>query len=151
MIARNAKVTDANDICSLIGNYAQQDQMLFRSMSDIYENLQDFTVVEQNSAIVGCCALQIIWADLAEIKSLAVDKNQKNKGIGKILVEAVAEKAQLLGLKKLFALTLTPDFFQKIGFNIVEKDSLPMKVWSDCAKCPKQQNCDEIAVIRELT
>jgi len=124
--------------------------MLFRSMADIYENLQAFTVAELDGNVVGCCALQIIWSDLAEIKSLAVDEANTEKGIGKMLVAAATDQAAKLGLPRVFALTLNPDFFQKLGFKVIEKDTLPMKVWSDCAKCPKQQNCDEIAVIKEV-
>jgi amino-acid N-acetyltransferase len=124
--------------------------MLFRPLADIYENLQAFTVAELDGNVVGCCALQIIWSDLAEIKSLAVDEAHKDKGIGKMLVAAATEQARQLGLPRVFALTLNPAFFEKLGFSVVEKDKLPMKVWSDCAKCPKQQNCDEIAVIKKL-
>ncbi len=119
-------------------------------MADIYENLQTFTVVELDGNVVGCCALQVIWSDLAEIKSLAVDETNTGAGVGKILVAAATDQAHQLGLPRIFALTLNPDFFEKMGFKIIEKDSLPMKVWSDCAKCPKQQNCDEIAVIKEI-
>ncbi len=124
--------------------------MLFRSMADIYENLQAFTVAELDDKVVGCCALQIIWSDLAEIKSLAVDETSKGTGIGKMLVTTAIEQACQLGLPRIFALTLDPAFFEKLGFEVAEKDSLPMKVWSDCAKCPKQQNCDETAVIKEI-
>jgi len=124
--------------------------MLFCSMADIYENLQRFTVVESDGNVVGCCALAIIWSDLAEIKSLAVDEANKEKGIGRKLVAAALEQATRLGVPTVFALTLEPEFFQKSGFEIVKKDTLPMKVWSDCARCPKQQNCDEIAVVKSL-
>ncbi len=151
MKVRNAKIADAKAICSLISNYAERDRMLPRSMPDIYENLQAFTVVELNGNVVGCCALAIIWADLAEIKSLAVDEAKKGSGVGKVLVNTALERARQLGLARIFALTLNPDFFEKLGFHIIEKDSLPMKVWKDCAKCPKQQNCDEIAVINTLS
>ena len=151
MKVRNAKIADAKAICSLISNYAERDRMLPRSMPDIYENLQAFTVVELNGNVVGCCALAIIWADLAEIKSLAVDEAKKGSGVGKVLVNTALERARQLGLARVFALTLNPDFFEKLGFHIIEKDSLPMKVWKDCAKCPKQQNCDEIAVINTLS
>ena len=119
-------------------------------MADIYENLQSFTVAEQDGDIVGCCALQIIWADLAEIKSLAVQQVRIGTGVGKVLVQDAIEKAVQLGLPRLFALTLKPDFFQKLGFEVIDRDTLPMKVWSDCAKCPKQKNCDEIAVIKYI-
>lgn len=150
MKVRSAKITDAKAIYSLINSYAEQNKMLFRSMADIYENLQSFTVVELNGRAAGCCALQVIWSDLAEIKSLAVDQTNTKKGIGSALVAAAVEQAAKLGAAKVFALTLYPDFFEKAGFEVIQKDKLPMKVWSDCAKCPKQQNCDEIAVIKTV-
>lgn len=150
MKVRNAKITDTKAIYSLISCYAERDKMLFRSLANIYENLQTFTVAEMDDGIVGCCALQIIWADLAEIKSLAVDKDRVGRGVGKKLVRNVIERARELGLSKIFALTLTSDFFQKLGFKKVDKSTLPMKVWRDCAKCPKQNDCDEIAVIKRL-
>jgi amino-acid N-acetyltransferase len=143
---------DAKAINALINSYAERDRMLFRSLADIYENLQTFIVAElDNNNIVGCCALDVIWADLAEIKSLAIDEAYKGKGIGRELVAAAIEQAVKLGVPKVFALTLEPAFFEKSGFEIVEKETLPMKVWSDCTLCPKQQNCDEIAVIKEVS
>ncbi len=146
-----AKVSDAEAICALINSYAERDVMLFRSVADIYENLQDFTVVEIDGNVVGCCSLQVIWSDLAEIKSLAVDAKTKSKGVGRALVAASLEQAGELGLPRIFALTLEPTFFEKMGFEIVDRETLPMKVWSDCARCPKQDNCDEIAVIKNVT
>jgi amino-acid N-acetyltransferase len=148
MNIRGAKILDVKVIHALISSYAERDRMLFRSMADIYENLQTFTVAEADGNVVGCCALEIIWSDLAEIKSLAVDETNKEKGIGRMLVTAAIEQASLLGVPRIFALTLEPDFFEKLGFEVVKKETLPMKVWSDCARCPKQQNCDEIAVIK---
>lgn len=151
MKVRIAKISDAKAIYSLINYYAERDRMLFRSMADIYENLQAFSVVELDGNVLGCCALQVIWSDLAEIKSLAVDEAKTGTGAGKMLVAAAAEQARQLGIRKVFALTLNPDFFEKSGFEIIEKDALPMKVWSDCARCPKQQNCDEIAVVKTVS
>jgi len=151
MEIHNAKISDVKAINALINSYAELDRMLFRSMADIYENLQAFTVAEADGSVVGCCALEIIWSNLAEIKSLAVDQTKKEKGIGRMLVTAAIEQAVRLGVPKVFALTLEPDFFEKLGFEKVEKETLPMKVWSDCAKCPKQQNCDEIAVIKDVS
>jgi amino-acid N-acetyltransferase len=150
MKIRSAKISDVEAIYALINFYAERDRMLFRSLADIYENLQSFTVAELDGSVVGCCALQIIWSDLAEIKSLAVNEANTDRGIGKMLVAAATEQARQLGLPRIFALTLNPAFFEKLGFSIVEKDALPMKVWSDCARCPKQQNCDEIAVIKDV-
>jgi len=148
---RGAKISDVKGINALISSYAERDKMLFRSMADIYENLQTFTVAEADGNVVGCCAMEIIWSDLAEIKSVAVDEANKEKGIGKMLVAAALEQAGRLGVPRVFALTLEPDFFEKLGFKIVEKEALPMKVWSDCARCPKQDDCDEIAVIKKVS
>jgi len=148
MKTRNAKIVDAKAIYSLVNFYAEREKMLFRSMADIYENLQTFTVAELDGKIVGCCALQIIWADLAEIKSLAVDQANAGAGAGKMLVGAALQQARELGLARVFALTLTAGFFEKLGFRIIEKETLPMKVWKDCAKCSKQQNCDDVAAIK---
>jgi len=150
MNIRNAKISDVKAIQALIGSYAELDRMLFRSLADIYENLQTFIVAELDGDIVGCCSLDIIWADLAEIKSLAVNGANKQKGFGKAMVIAALERAAELGVPRVFALTLEPDFFVNLDFEIVEKDELPMKVWSDCARCPKQQNCDETAVIKSV-
>lgn len=151
MHIRQAKIPDAQAIHALVSSYAELDKMLFLSMAEIYENLQQFTVAEVNGQLVGCCALQIVWSDLAEIKSLAIDKAFLDKGIGKALVLAVIEQAQGLGLEKVFALTLEDGFFKKLGFKEVAKEALPMKVWSDCAKCAKQDCCDETAMIYEAT
>ncbi len=151
MKVRSAKISDADAIYALVSDYAEQDKMLFRTKADIYENLRSFIVAEADGRIVGCCALQIIWEDLAEIKSLAVDDSHKGTGIGRSLVADALKQAVELGLKRVFALTLEPAFFQKMGFEIVSKDKLPMKVWSDCARCPKQQSCDEIAVIKIIS
>ena len=150
MEIRNAVISDVEAIHSLISGYAELDKMLFRSLAEIYENLQIFQVAEENSLVIGCCALRVVWSDLAEITSLTVEKSHMSRGIGKSLVISAVERARKLGLQKVFSLTLEPDFFQKIGFKRISKESLPMKVWSDCAKCSKQEHCDETAVIYEL-
>jgi amino-acid N-acetyltransferase len=149
-MVRQARISDAKAICALINCYAEHDKMLFRSLAEVYENLQTFSVVEREGQVVGCCALEIIWSDLAEIKSLAVAPGHKGKGIGALLVSAAAEQAIRLGVPRIFALTLEPGFFKKRGFQVVSKEELPMKVWSDCARCPKQQECDEIAVAKSV-
>jgi len=148
MLIRPAKVGDARRINSLIGTFAEQDRMLFRSLADIYEHLQTFLVAEEDGQVIGCCSLEVVWSDLAEIKSLAVSSSHQSRGIGRALVQAALDQARQLGLKKVFALTMEPGFFLRLGFIQVPRESLPMKVWSDCARCPKQQNCDEVAVLK---
>ena len=150
MKIRDAKSSDARAISELIAYYAEEDRMLFRPVSEVYENLQGFIVAADGAEVVGCVMLSVIWSDLAEIKSLAVAGGYKGKGIGKRLVEAAVEKARELELKRVFALTLEAEFFKKAGFGVIGMDELPMKVWSDCAQCPKQDHCDEIAVLMKL-
>jgi amino-acid N-acetyltransferase len=150
MKVRSATIADVEVIHSLINFYAERDMLLFRSLADIYLNLQAFSVVELEGEVVGCCALEIVWSDLAEVKSLAVDQANTGKGLGKALVGAATEQARHLGVPRVFALTSDPAFFEKLGFAAIEKKALPMKVWSDCCKCPKQDNCDEVAVIKPL-
>jgi len=150
MEVRSATVLDAKKISTLINYYAEHDKMLFRSLAEIYENLQTFLVTEEDGVVTGCCALEVVWSDLAEIKSLAVDMSHRGQGAGTRLVTAAIDQARHLGLPRVFALTLEPGFFQKLGFTVVAKESLPMKVWSDCARCPKQQECDETAVVKSL-
>ena len=150
MKIRDALISDVESIDGLISSHAELDRMLFRSQADICENLQSFVVAEEDGAVVGCCALQVLWKELAEVKSLAVDEEFFGRGAGKELVTAAIEQAKRLGFSKVFTLTLEPEFFERLGFVRVEKESLPMKVWRDCARCSKQDNCDEIALIRDL-
>ena len=148
MTIRQANVHDVQAIHSIICDSAEHDRMLFRSLADIYENLQTFLVAQSETRITGCCALEVVWADLAEIKSLAVDNAVRGQGVGRALVEKALDQARALAVPRIFALTMEQRFFEKLGFTAVAKDELPMKVWRDCARCPKQQECDEIAVIR---
>ena len=124
--------------------------MLPRSLSELYESMRDFIVCEDNGKILGACALHIIWEDLAEVRSLAVDTGHQKMGIGKALVRRCLKEAKELGLKRVFALTYNPEFFKKLGFVDIDKSSLPQKIWGDCLRCHKFPECDENAVIKHL-
>lgn len=151
---RNAKLTDVPAIQGIINSHAELGKMLFKSYAQLYEHLRDFAVFDigtpENPKVVGCVGLSIIWADLAEVRSLAVDKDHIGKGIGKALVNWCVDEARRVGIRKLMALTYEDVFFKKLGFDVVPKENLPLKVWTDCVRCPKRDNCDEIAVVREL-
>jgi len=149
-LIRTARLNDVAAIRDLINSYAELERMLFRSPADLYESLRDFLVFEDKGQILGCCALQIIWSDLAEIKSLAVRSDSQNRGIGADLVRSAIAEARQLNLPRIFTLTLEEGFFAKLGFEKVSKETLPMKVWSDCLRCPKQDHCDEIAMTLNL-
>src|SRR3954447_17429428 len=124
--------------------------MLFKSYAQLFESLRDFAVYEEEGRVVGCVALSIIWADLTEARSLAVDNEYRGKGIGSKLAQWCIDEARRLGIRKLMSLTYEQRFFEKLGFEVVEKETLPLKVWSDCVRCPKRDGCDEIAMVRTL-
>ncbi|MEN3033855.1 MAG: N-acetyltransferase [Aquificaceae bacterium] len=147
---RKALPSDAGQIYSLVNYYAPRGILLGRSLSSIYENIRDFWVVDVQESILGCCALHIVWEDLAEIKSLAVKEEHYGKGIGSALIIASLKEASELGIKKVFVLTYAVSFFERFGFKIVEKSFLPHKVWGECVNCVKFPSCDEVAMILEV-
>jgi amino-acid N-acetyltransferase len=147
---RPATIHDVPRIAAVINSHAELGKMLFKSYAQLYEDLRDFGVYEADGQVVGCVALTIIWADLAEVRSLAVDEEFRGKGVGTQLIAWTIEEARRLGIRRLMALTYEQRFFNKLGFDAVAKETLPLKVWSDCVRCPKRDGCDEIAVVRVL-
>ncbi|NLP37330.1 MAG: N-acetyltransferase [Firmicutes bacterium] len=150
MIIRKAKISDVEDIHKLITYYANQGQMLARARSTLYECIREFSVAEIDNKLVGVGSLHVIWEDLAEVRALAVAPEYVGKGIGKALVHTFLDEAKELGLPKVFSLTYKPGFFFKCGFQLIDKDNLPQKVWKECVNCPQFPNCEEIAVIIHL-
>lgn len=147
---RKAKISDVEAMKQLINNYAKQELMLARSLSELYDNIRDFYVYEENDEILACCALHVIWEDFAEVLSLAVDLEYSKRGVGSKLLNACIDEGRKLGVKNVFTLTYAPEFFEKNGFSRVEKTSLPHKIWIGCIKCPKFPECDEIALSKKL-
>ncbi|OPX23686.1 MAG: GNAT family N-acetyltransferase [Planctomycetales bacterium 4484_123] len=149
-MVRPATMCDADAVHQLVNYYAEQGLMLHRSLESIYESLRDFLVCCRDGRVVGCVALRLYWRDLAEIRSLAVSREHRGRGIGRELLLGAVQEARNLCLPRVFALTYEPAFFEKFGFRTVDKDALPPKVWRDCIHCPKADACDEVAVILEL-
>ena len=147
---RKAQISDVKDIQKLLMTFANRGDMLSRSLSEIYESLRDFYVDEDDGQLLGVAALHVVWEDLAEVRSVAVNEDAGRKGIGSSLVQACIGEAREIGLKRIFCLTYKPDFFAKHGFRLVDKAELPHKVWGDCIKCPKFPDCDENAMILDL-
>jgi len=147
---RRARVSDVTAIHRLINHFASRDEMLPRSLNELYENLRDYFVLENGGELVGCCALHVTWSDLAEVKGLAVREDHQGKRLGDLLVRACLDDAKGLGLTRLFVLTYIPDYFQRFGFRPVEKSELPQKVWSECIRCPKFPDCGEISMALNL-
>ncbi|OGH95311.1 MAG: GNAT family N-acetyltransferase [Candidatus Margulisbacteria bacterium GWF2_38_17] len=150
MKIRKANTSDSRAIFQLIKCYADCDLMLFKPLFEIYESIRDFYVIEENNEIVACCALELYWEGLGEIRSLAVKEDFHGKGLGKKIVEACTKEAIDLKIEKVFALTYKEKFFAKLGFNEVDKNDMPQKIWAQCVNCSKFPDCNEICMIKDL-
>lgn len=144
---RNAKMGDVKEMHSLLNHYAEKGVLLGRSYSSLYDKLRDFKVyIDSDNILLGVCALNIIWEDLAELRSLAVLEGAQGKKVGQQLVQACLEEAGHFDISKVFTLTYQAEFFRKQGFKDIDKNKLPHKIWSDCLNCPKFPDCDEEAL-----
>jgi len=149
---RKARMGDVKAVQKLIAEYARKGDMLPRSLSEIYENLRDYFVyLDEGGQVIGSAAIHIMWEDLAEVRSLAVRDGYMRRGVGTQLVEACISEAIVLGISRVFALTYKPEFFEKLGFVQVDKSELPQKIWTDCLKCSKFPDCDEVALVSDLS
>lgn len=149
--AEKATIKDATYIHELVNTLAAKGDMLARPLSEIYENIRDYFVIREDGRMVACGALHVNWADLAEIKSLAVTPEFQKHKMGEAIVKACLEETKELDIPTVYCLTYKPAFFEKCGFSLIEKKELPQKVWGECYRCPKFPNCDEEALIYHLT
>ena len=147
---RKASIEDVTKIHAIVNQSASTGEMLARSLGELYDNMRDYFVYEDEGTVVGTCALHICWEDIAEIRSLCVAEAARMKGTGRKLVDACLDEARSMKMKRVFVLTYQEKFFGKCGFHLADKKALPQKIWSDCIRCPKFPQCDEIAMILTL-
>jgi amino-acid N-acetyltransferase len=147
---QRAAVGDVRSIHELVNGFARRGEMLPRTMAEIYEALRDYSVVRDGAELLACGALHVMWEDLAEVRSLAVQEDRQGQGMGALLVRAHIKEARELGLRTVFALTYRPAFFERLGFRQADVMTLPRKVWNECYRCPKFPTCNEIAVVLDL-
>jgi len=145
---RKAGIKDIKQIHSIVNTSASKGEMLPRSLGELYDNMRDYFVYEDGGVVVGAGALHVCWEDLAEIRSLCVVESFRGRGVGSELVNACLDEARSFNIGRVFLLTYQDVFFKKCGFQAVDKKELPQKIWSDCIKCPKFPECDEIAMIK---
>ncbi len=144
---RRARLPDVGALVALTKPFGAEGIMIPLSIGDTLERIRSFLVAcLPDGTIAGCVAVDATWDLLVEIRSLAVEKARHGAGIGRMLMEAALADAREFGAKEAFTLTYVPDFFSRFGFETVNRDTLPHKVWLVCVKCPKFPDCGEVAM-----
>ncbi|HCF95010.1 MAG TPA: N-acetyltransferase [Verrucomicrobia bacterium] len=146
---RHAHENDVPGIAEIINYYARSNLLLPRSEASVAQALGGFLVASdpETGALLGTSALHPYSPKLAEVRSLTVHPEAQGLGIGSRLVRACMEEAKNREFERLFALTYQIVFFHKLGFQVVSKQTLPEKVWSDCIYCPRYYDCSEVAMM----
>ena len=151
MVIRPAQLSDIPALLRLINGYASQALMLPRTELELCESLRDFLVATERGELAGCGALHFYTEHMAELRSLAVVPNKTRSGMGQKIARALLDEARRFGVDVVFAFTYVPRFFEKLGFQGVDRGALPLKTWKDCLRCPMFQACDEIALAYMVT
>ena len=135
----------------IVKEEVQLGTILERSVDEMATNILSYIAVKVDGILAGFCALHIHSTELAEIRSLIITKEFRNKKLGKTLVEKSIKEAEKLSLKEILSLTYKKEFFQDLGFIEISKEILPKhKIWVDCIKCKHFPTCDEIAMIYKI-
>jgi amino-acid N-acetyltransferase len=146
---RPARASDVPGIHNQVQIFAEKGLMIRRSLAELYQSIREFLVaVDDQNRVVGCAALHVFWSDLSEIRCLAVAENMQGLGIGRRLVDACWDLARELEISSIFALTNSTGFFERCGYQQIDRSELPQAVWSECVRCPAFPNCQETALIR---
>ena len=148
MHTREALLRDATQIHDLIASYSGDGTLLPRTLPEICENIRDFVVTEDAGGIIGCGALHLYGPHLAEVRSIAVLPQAKGNGAGRQLIDALLEQASRQEVSCVCLFTRIPDFFARMGFTVATREEIPDKLYKDCHRCPRQNNCDEVAMVR---
>jgi len=147
---RSALASDAEAICDLLAPYAAEGTVLPRTLEETRSHAANFIVAVDDDRAVGAVALRDFGDGLQEIRSLVVHLEYKDRGLGSQLILGALDLARRRQAARVFALTLRPSLFERLGFALVDRHTFPQKVWHDCAKCPKQDCCDEVGVLIHL-
>ena len=132
VVVRAARPADVRAIRELVAPYADRRILLAKELVGYYEAVQEFVVAqEEGGRVVGCGALHVMWSDLAEIRTLAVDRAWLGRGVGHLLVEELVRRAHDLGLRRVFCLTFETDFFQRHGFEEIDGTPVDTDVYGE--------------------
>lgn len=124
-IVRPARTTDVRAIRRLIDEYSADGHLLAKAPVTLFEDIQEFVVVEIGGQVVACGALHVMWEDLAEVRTLAVAGTHLRQGIGSLILSTLVERARGIGVRRVFCLTFMVGFFAEHGF--IEIDEAPVE------------------------
>ena len=147
MRTRRATISDVAAIHALVAHYAAQGLLLPREAEEIRASIGNFMVQEDDHRIVSCLSLESYGADLAEIRSIAVEPENRGRGLGARLIASALAEARRRGIARVFAVTHAPQFFERQGFTAAARQSLTEKIERDCRTCSQQRTCKLVAVI----
>ena len=153
---RQAYSEDIPELVEMINGFAARNLMLPRTPEAVMKTLPDWLVAVERETdggevLLGCGSLVALTSELAEVRSLAVHERGQGKGVGSLVVENLVALAKAREFSQVCALTLREEFFQRLGFEIVDRWSISPKVWQECIYCPKFHRCDEVAVLKHLS
>ena len=131
MQIRPARTNDIKGIRQLIDSYAPQGRLLSKETVTLYESVQEFTVAVEGEQVVGCGALHVLWEDLAEVRTVAVVENLRGKGVGHQILDSIIDRAQSLGVKRIFCLTFETKFFGSHGFEVIEGTPVEPEIYQE--------------------
>ena len=131
MQIRPARTNDIKGIRQLIDSYEPQGRLLSKETVTLYESVQEFTVAVEGEQVVGCGALHVLWEDLAEVRTVAVAENLRGKGVGHQILDSVIDRAQSLGVKRIFCLTFETKFFGSHGFEVIEGTPVEPEIYQE--------------------
>jgi len=131
LLIRQARTSDIKAIRGIIDEYAAGRRLLTKETVTLYESVQEFTVAEIDGKVVGCGAVHVLWEDLAEVRSVAVDTTLRGKGIGHGILEVLIKRAAELGVKRIFCLTFETQFFGRHGFKEIEGTPVSPEVYTE--------------------
>ena len=131
MQIRPARTNDIIGIRQLIDSYAPQGRLLSKETVTLYESVQEFTVAVEGEQVVGCGALHVLWEDLAEVRTVAVAENLRGKGVGHQILDSIIDRAQSLGVKRIFCLTFETKFFGSHGFEVIEGTPVEPEIYQE--------------------
>lgn len=131
---RPARTTDVRAITAVAAPLVEKRILLGKELVELYESIQEFVVAEEDGEILGFGALHVMWEDLAEVRTLAVREDVKGKGVGKKILTELMNRAEDLGVHRVFCLTFEVDFFQSQGFHVISDIPVDAETYAEMVR-----------------